>query len=235
MLWLRSIIFNLGLIIATLCIATTALLLVFFPLKVRYWYITRWSAFIIYWAKLVCQINYQVSGLENLPKKNAIVLCKHQSAWETLFLQILLPCQTWVLKKELLWIPFFGWALALLSPIAINRAQSSSIRQLIQQGSSALNTGRWVVIFPEGTRVNPGETKKYSRSGAGLAMASGFPIIPIAHNAGHCWRKNSFLKTPGTIQVVIGSAIYPKSQTLAEMTQQAQQWIDSTSAQLSIP
>lgn len=214
--------------LATILIASIGLLLFLMPFKVRYWWITRWSHFVIWWAKMICGIEYKIIGLENLPTKNAIVLSKHQSAWETVFFQTLLPPQTWVLKQELLWIPFFGWALALLEPIAINRKRKSAIKQLQEIGTKRLQQGRWVIIFPEGTRVAPGKKHSYSRSGAALSTASGYPIVPIAHNAGEYWPKNSFIKRPGTISICIGPLLSPKDYSVDELHQRSEAWIENT-------
>ncbi len=182
----------------------------------------------------MCGIDYRVRGLENLSKENAIVLCKHQSAWETLFLQVLLPPQTWVLKKQLLQIPFFGWGLAMLEPIAIDRSKSSSIKQLLEQGKTRLQQGRWVIIFPEGSRMAVGKAGKYSRSGAVLAKESGYKVVPIAHNAGVFWPRNAFVKKPGTIDLVIGPSIDPANLSAEEIQQKAQEWIENTMKTLPI-
>jgi len=231
---LRSAVFLIGQAITTVFFAITGIFLAPLPYIVRYRYITAWSHFMIWWGKTICGINYQVYGRENLPSTNAIAWCKHQSAWETLFLQVLLPPQSWVLKRELLWIPFFGWGLALLEPIAINRQKTTSLKQLLEQGKKRLQQGRWVVIFPEGTRVPVGENGKCSRSGALLAKDSGYLLVPIAHNAGICWPKNSLIKKPGTISVIIGPALDPKQLSTDELQQQAQQWLEKTMGNMPI-
>ena len=232
LLLLRSTLFVLGQTLATILIATLGMLLFAFPYRIRYRVITSWSHFVIWWAKTICGINYQVEGLENLPKENAIVLCKHQSAWETLFLQTILPPQTWVLKKQLLLIPFFGWALRLIEPIAIDRAKANSIKQLLEQGKKRLEQGRWVIIFPEGTRVPVGKIGKYSRSGALLAKESCYKVVPIAHNAGVFWPKNGFIKKPGTISLVIGQALDPAQLSAEEIQEKSKTWIEETVAKL---
>lgn len=231
-LFTRSLLFLCGQILSTILVATTALILFPLPYRARYFVITRWSHFIIWWAKMICGIRYEVIGVENLPQQNAIVLCKHQSAWETLFLQVLLPPQTWVLKKELLQIPFFGWALQLIEPIAIDRKKSSSIKQLLNDGKDRLTKGRWVIIFPEGKRMAVGKTGRYSRSGAMLAKESGAYVVPIAHNAGVCWPRSAFIKKPGIIKVVIGKAIDPRLWSIDEINDQAQAWIEKTTQEL---
>ena len=236
LLFLRSFFFLSVLIVLTIFFAILSLVSWLLPDKQAYACITTWSSMVIFFAKTICGIHYSVTGLENLPSQNGIVLCKHQSAWETLFLQKLLPQQTWVLKRELLWIPFFGWGLARLKPIAIRRNNAQSIIDLRNQGEKALSAGRWVVIFPEGTRVRIGESKRYSRSGVILAQETLAPIVPIAHNAGLFWPKNSFLKYPGTIEVVIGPVFYPQHYESSQALNEAiSMWIETTSTRLSLP
>lgn len=228
MLVLRSLLFLLGQILATIFIASIGILLFAFPYQVRYRFITLWSHFVIWWAKVTCGIRYHIQGKENIPTKNAILLSKHQSAWETVFLQVLLPPQTWVLKKQLLAIPFFGWALKQLEPIAIDRTKSSSVKQLLEQGEMRLKQGRWVIIFPEGSRIAVGQVGKYARSGAMLAKETGYLVVPMAHNAGVFWPRNSFIKKPGTIQVVIGPPIDPTLFTVEEIQEKTKNWIEDT-------
>ncbi len=228
-LWLRSVLFFCGQALAAIFFCLGGLLLAPFPFRYRYHFITQFSHFVIWLAKALCGLDYRVQGLENLPSDNAIVLCKHQSAWETLFLQVLLPPQSWVLKKQLLYIPFFGWGLALLEPIAIDRSKKTgALKQLIEKGKKRLQQGRWIVIFPEGSRISVGEKVKFSRSGALLAKESGFKVVPITHNAGVFWPKNTFLKKPGTIEVIIGQPLDPKVLSADEIHQQSEEWIEKT-------
>ncbi len=227
-LFLRSLLFFMGQVVSAVVLATIGISLFAFPYTVRYRVITSWSHFIIWWAKISCGIRYEIKGLENLPQRNAIVLCKHQSAWETLFLQTILGQQTWVLKKQLLSIPFFGWALRLIEPIAVDREKSSSIKQLLEQGRLRLQQGRWVIIFPEGSRIAVGKSGRYSRSGAVLAKETGYSIVPIAHNAGVLWPKKAFVKKPGTIQVVIGPEIKVMGQSADEIHEKTRHWIETT-------
>jgi 1-acyl-sn-glycerol-3-phosphate acyltransferase len=182
----------------------------------------------------ICGLNYRVSGKENLPISNCIVLCKHQSAWETIALRALLPAEhTWVLKRELLWVPFFGWGLAPYRPIAIDRkAGRRAAVQLVQQGRHWLEQGRWIVIFPEGTRVNPGDRKRYGIGGALLAEKTAFPVLPIAHNAGVFWRRRDYRKYPGTIDLVIGEVMETKGLSAAQINRRVEQWIETTVARL---
>jgi len=230
--FVRSLLFFAGQVLSAVVLATIGILLFAFPYSVRYKVITSWSHFIIWSAKTICGIHYEIQGLEHLPKQNAIVFCKHQSAWETLFLQTILGEQTWVLKRQLLHIPFFGWALRLIEPIAIDRKKSSSVKQLLEQGRQRLQQGRWVVIFPEGSRIAVGETGRYSRSGAVLAKETGYSIVPIAHNAGVLWPKKAFVKKPGTITVVIGPEIAVADLTTDQIHEKAKNWIEETMATL---
>jgi len=177
--------------------------------------------------KILCKLDYKVTGIENLPDKNCIVIANHQSAWETIALRgIMPPEQTWVLKRELLSIPFFGWALQAVQPITIDRdAGIKALKKLITQGADALHQGRWVMIFPEGTRVRLGEHKKYNIGGAMLAEKTGYPILPIAHNAGTFWPRQGIRKNQGTIQVVIGPMLITEGKTAGQINAEVETWI----------
>jgi 1-acyl-sn-glycerol-3-phosphate acyltransferase len=183
----------------------------------------------------ICQLRYEIHGQERLRTCPAVILSKHQSAWETIALRALLPPQqAWVLKRELLWVPFFGWALACYQPIAINRAATTTaIKQVLRIGQARLQAGRCVVIFPEGTRVNSGQQRKFSVSGAKLAQNAGVPVIPVAHNAGVFWPRRSFLKYPGVIQVRVGEPLMTAPDLQAStLNAQVEQWINTTVDQL---
>lgn len=228
MLWIRSVVFNLGMAVSAVIVAIFGILFVPFSFNVRYRVISQWARFNLWWLALTCGLRYEVEGRENIPAGTAIIFCKHQSAWETLALQELFPPQIWLLKRELLWIPFFGWGLALLEPIAINRSAGlRAMRQLVEQGIARLRAGRWVVIFPEGTRVMPGQRGIYHKGGALLAEKSGFPVVPVAHNAGEFWPRQGFLKKPGTIRVVIGPVIETQGRKPAEINALAETWIEA--------
>jgi 1-acyl-sn-glycerol-3-phosphate acyltransferase len=212
--------------------ALTAWLVLPLPARLRYRVVTSWSHLVIALARAVCGIRYQVCG--RAPEGGPyIVLSKHQSAWETLAFQVLLPPQVMVLKRGLLWLPFFGWGLATLSPITVKRgAPSQTLRRLLEQGRDRLEQGFWIVVFPEGTRVRPGERKPYQAGGAWLACRTGVPVVPIAHNAGELWARNSFLKYPGTVMVSIGepiSAVGTKADTL---NTQVESWIETEMARI---
>ncbi len=186
-----------------------------------------WAHMMLYLIRVICGVRYRVLGIENIPKIPSIVLSKHQSAWETLAFQQIFPPQVWVLKKELLRIPFFGWGLAMTSPIAINRSSvRAALKQIVQQGKDRLNQGLWIVIFPEGTRIVPGKKGKYAIGGAWLATHTGVPVVPVAHNAGEFWGKNSFIKRPGTITVSIGTPIDPAGMEASELNARVESWIE---------
>ncbi len=229
----RNMLFYLGIIPVTAILTLSGWTLFFTPHSVRYWIITRWSHFFIFWAEVTCGLHFHVKGLENIPKQSVIVFSNHQSTWETVFFQVLLPTQTWILKKELLYIPVFGWGLALIEPIAIKRDQSSqAIKSLIRQGKEKLQLGRFVIIFPEATRVAPGEERRFTRSGAALAHACHAPILPIAHNAGLFWPRGFFVKRPGTVDVVIGPLIQTEGKSTTEINEEAEAWIKNEVRQL---
>ncbi len=163
-------------------------------------------------------------------------MCKHQSAWETLALQLVFPAQVWVLKKELLWVPIYGWALAAMEPIAIDRSSGMrALRQIVDKGRVKLEKGLCVVIFPEGTRTAPGQRRKYQPGGGMLAAQTGYPVIPVAHNSGCFWPRQSLKKWPGTIRMVIGPPVDPKDRTAAEITREVEDWIETTMASLPMP
>jgi 1-acyl-sn-glycerol-3-phosphate acyltransferase len=230
---LRSIVFLP--IQAALTIVWSIISLLTFPFQpmTRYRIITLWSRIVVWLAKAICGVAYEVRGLENLPHRPSIVLAKHQSAWETIAFQVFLPPQVWVLRRSLLRVPFFGWGLAMMSPIAIDRsAGMQALKQTLEQGRDRLAQGFWIIIFPEGTRVSPGQKGKYQVGGAWLAAKTGAPVVPIAHNAGNLWRKNAFLKFPGTITVSIGKPIDPAGLKPEELNRRVEDWIESEVARL---
>ncbi|VAW53030.1 Acyl-CoA:1-acyl-sn-glycerol-3-phosphate acyltransferase [hydrothermal vent metagenome] len=233
-LFLRSLLFWIGFVINVVIFGLLIVILFFTPSSFRLKIAKLWSRTNNFLLKIFCGIKYKVEGLENLDVGTAIILCKHQSTWETLALHSFTPYVRWVFKKELMRIPVFGWALALTDPIAINRgAGRVAIKQLINEGTEKLNAGKWMVLFPEGTRTSPGKTHKYKIGGALLAKKSGYPVIPIAHNAGEFWPKHSFIKWPGTISVVIGPAIQSKGRSADEINEDVYNWIESTMEEIS--
>ena len=193
----------------------------------RYAIICQWARFMIWLLARLCGLRFRVEGREHLPKQPAIVMSKHQSSWETLAFQQIFPPQVWVLKRELLWVPFFGWGLAMTQPIAINRRSGRrAVEQIIDQGRQRLDTGRWVVVFPEGTRVSTGHRRRFGLGGAVLAAGTGYPVVPVAHNAGSFWPRRGFIKKPGTIRVVIGPAIKTHGKTPEQINREASNWIE---------
>lgn len=212
---------------------TVGLLTFPLPFYKRYHFISLWCHATMWLLKKICQLNYEVTGIEHLPKTPAIIFSNHQSTWETIAFLIIFPPQSWVLKHELLRIPFFGWCLALLEPIAINRKKrKNAISQVVELGKARLQAGRWIVIFPEGTRVSIHEKIPYKKGGALLAAKSGYPIVPVAHNAGYFWPRKGFMKYPGTIKLVIGSPIETNKVSANTINDLAQTWIEKTKIKL---
>ena len=223
----RSVLFAAALTVITPPYALVALATFALPRMARYRVISGWSRLVLFFAKIILGIDWRVEGRENLPSRPSVILAKHQSAWETLAFQHIFPPQVHVLKRELLWIPFFGWGLALMSPIAINRSRGvAALRSIARRGRERLEQGFWVVVFPEGTRVAPGESREYQVGGAWLAAASGAPVVPVAHNAGLYWPRNAFLKHPGTVTVRIGPAIESLNRDPQTINALAKAWIE---------
>jgi 1-acyl-sn-glycerol-3-phosphate acyltransferase len=223
----RSGLFALALALVTPPYALIALATFPLPRMARYRIISGWSLLILFFSKLILGIDWRVEGKEHLPSRPSVILAKHQSAWETLAFQHIFPPQVHVLKRELLWIPFFGWGLALMSPIAIDRTRGvAALRAIVRRGRERLEQGFWVVVFPEGTRVAPGERREYQIGGAWLAAASGAPVVPVAHNAGRVWPRNAFVKRPGTVTVRIGPAIEAADRDPKSINAIAEAWIE---------
>jgi 1-acyl-sn-glycerol-3-phosphate acyltransferase len=227
MTWLRSGVFAATLVLVTPVYALLALATLPLPRMARYRVISGWSRLVVFLAKTIVGINWRVEGREHLPARPAVILSKHQSAWETLAFQQIFPPQVHVLKRELLWIPFFGWGLALMSPISIDRSRGvAALREIARRGRERLAQGFWVVVFPEGTRVAPGERRPYQLGGAWLAAASGAPIVPVAHNAGLLWPRNAFVKRPGTVTVRIGPPIDTANRDPKTLNTLVETWIE---------
>jgi 1-acyl-sn-glycerol-3-phosphate acyltransferase len=229
-----SLIFTAFLFVWTFCYAiffvvACALL----PFKRRFVLARVWALVLLKVLKWTCRLDYRVEGRENLPPDNHIALWKHSSSWETIAMSVVFPRQVWVLKRELLWIPFVGWGIRQLHAIAIDRKSGhSAVTQVVEQGKQRLAEGDWIIIFPEGTRMPPGETRKYGVSGTVLAAATGRLLVPVAHDAGYYWPRRGLLKRRGTIRVVIGPPIRSDNRSVREANNLAQQWIESSIAQL---
>lgn len=232
--FLRSLLFFIGQAITAPVFTLIALLAMPLNPILRNDLISGWARSMLWWLKVTCNIRHEITGLENITDSPTIVLSKHQSAWETLAFQAIFPTQVYVLKRELLWIPIFGWGLAMSSPIAIDRsAGREALKKLVAKGKARLDQGFWVVIFPEGTRIAPGDRSKYHIGGAWLATHTKTPVLPVAHNAGAYWAKNTFIKKPGVIKMHIGKEIQTTDLKADALNQQVESWIEAEMAKLS--
>jgi 1-acyl-sn-glycerol-3-phosphate acyltransferase len=231
MILFRSIIYFILLLFSTIVIATIGTLIGWaLPNNKIHWLDHSWSRINLWGQEKICGLKYRLQGEENIPDKSCIIFAKHQSAWETIALITLIPGpKAWVLKRELLFVPFFGWVMYYFKPIAIDRKSGhKAVDQIVLQGTQRLQSGKNVFIFPEGTRVAPGTRKRYGKGGAILAEESAYPVLPVAHNAGVFWRRRDLRKYPGTIDVCIGPLIETKGLSAAEINQAAEDWIEST-------
>ena len=235
---LRTVLFYLLLSTSSLVWGTLSLFVApLLPFHLRYRAIVQpWCRLAVWLAWRVAGIRYEVHGLENIPDRPCVILAKHQSTWETFFLSGLFSPLSQVLKRELLLVPFFGWVLALMRPIAIDRNNPKlALKQLAEKGRKHLREGNWVLVFPEGTRVPVGQMGKFSRGGTALAVNAGLPVLPVAHNAGHFWPKQGWAKYPGTIQVIIGSPLQADGEgprAISELNQRAERWIHERMAEI---
>ena len=230
---IRSLLFALLQTGLTIFFSVVALFTWPFPAHARYRIITRYNHALIWLARTVLGIRYVIEGIEHLPDTPSILLAKHQSAWETVAFLCLFPPVSPVIKQELLKLPFFGWGFRLLNPIAIDRsAGREALKQIVTQGRDKLANGFWVLVFPEGTRVAPGEKGKYGIGGGWLAAETGAPVVPVAHNAGELWPKNAFVKRPGTVTVRIGPVIDSVGKSAAEITRAVEAWIETEMTRL---
>ena len=231
MLLLRTLTFYFLLALMTVAWSSFGMLVgLLLPFNLRYRVINQaWALQAICLARWVVGIRYELIGRENIPDQPCVILAKHQCTWETFYFSALFAPLSQVIKRELLRVPFWGWSMALLKPIAINRGNpKAALKQLASEGEDRLNDGLWVLIFPEGTRVPYGQMGKFSRGGASMAVNAGLPVLPIAHNAGKCWPRDGWLKYPGTIQIVIGAPMYAEgtgSRAIAELNERAYRWV----------
>jgi len=227
-LWIRSLAFWIVFPVSLVLFATLLILTVPFSLKTRWALVQIWVHFILWWLRVTCKLSHEIQGAEHITQQAGIVFSKHQSTWETIALQQIFPLQVWVAKRELMWIPFFGWGLALMKCIHIKRGSGrAAVKQLVTQGKARMDEGIWVVIFPEGTRIPAGEKSRYRIGGAVLAEQTGRAIVPVAHNAGEYWPRRSFIKRPGVIQVRIGAPISPEGKTAQQLLDEASGWIEA--------
>lgn len=232
--WLGSIGFTLYLFLSVPVYGAVALLSAPLPRRFTYRVALAWVDSVLWLLRVLCRLDYVVEGREHLPPTPCVVLLKHSSAWETIAQFRVFPAQTWVLKRELMWAPVLGWVLWLLKPIAIDRkGGGAAVQQVLEQGRERLAAGFYVMIFPEGTRMPVGETRRYGMSGALLAAAARVPIVPVTHNAGYFWPRRGWLKKPGTIRLVIGAPLATEGLEARELNERAQQWVESTLAQIA--
>lgn len=222
---LRALLFYLGYAASTVIWGAISVLCAWLlPYRARFAFVVGiWTRFNLWWLRITCRVTWQIEGLDNLPDTPCIVMVRHESTWETLFLQTLFAPQATLIKRELLWIPFFGWAFRLLRPIAINRNHPRrSLRRLVEEGARRLAAGTWIVLFPEGTRMPPGHTGRFQAGGGALAAATGAPIVVVAHNAGDHWPAHALAKHAGTIRVLIAPPIQVAGQSSKAVSAEAQ-------------
>jgi 1-acyl-sn-glycerol-3-phosphate acyltransferase len=234
MLLLRSVFFTAFMMVSALAFGGFMTLCFWSPYRTQFAIARTWARLQFWLLNKVCGLNFTVEGRERIPAGNHIVMCNHTSAWETIAQFLIFPPQVWVLKRELLWIPLIGWGLKLLRPISINRgAGHRAVNQVIEQGKQRLADGLWIIIFPEGTRVVAGETRKYGVSGALLATETGKFVVPMSHNASDFWVRRGIIKKPGTIRVVISEPIDANGKDPRELNDEVRQSIEAGLAQIA--
>ena len=226
--WLgvRSTLFWIAFLPMTLILAGLLSLSFFMPLEFRIGIIKTWIGYSLGCLRLLCGLGYEIEGLENIPDNGFIVMSKHSSTWETIALQRHFRPMVWVVKRELTWIPFFGWALKAMDAIALNRGTGrKAINQLVRESKVSMDKGRILMLFPEGTRVPPGQKKPFKLGGAIVSQQTGYVVLPIAHNAGEYWPRHSWIKWPGKIRVVIGKPIDPVDKNAEQIITEVADWI----------
>ena len=226
---LRSTLFGIGMFFSTVLYAIPCLIVRVLPYRLCFAFVSSWCAFNLFWLRLTCGINFQVSGLEHVPDTPCVIISNHQSTWETLAFPGLFPTLTWVIKKELLYIPLFGWGIASVEPIALDRKQGKkAMQQLVTQGKQKLAQNRYILIFPEGTRTPYEEQRRLKVGGFLLAKEAGVPILPVAHDSGRLWPRNSFIKRAGTVHVRVGEAIATDQHSAEELRDHYFDWLQTT-------
>ncbi len=235
LLVIRSLIFQ-AYFFVSVCIASFLIFLLWpFPFSVKFAVAKYWGKSMLVAGRLVCGLDYVIEGEENIPAVPSVIMIKHTTVFETYAQLAIFPGQTWVVKRSLQWIPFFGWGLAAMKPIAIDRSAGHiAVSQVIEQGRARLAEGIWLTIFPEGHRMAAGQTKKYGISGAALACEIKCPILPVAHNAGDLWPRRGLRKKPGMIRFCIGPPIDPGDLTPKELNLVAQEWIENKMREISV-
>ena len=230
---IRSAIFTLVMTLATCLWVIPCIIARLFPYHICFSIVSSWCTFNVLCARVLCGIKYEISGLENIPDQPCVIMSNHQSTWETLAYPSIFPTLTWVIKKELLYVPFFGWGIAATQPIALNRSKGkTALKQLIKDGREKIQRGRYILIFPEGTRIPYGEERPLKAGGFMLAKQAKVNILPVAHDSGRLWPRNGFLKTPGTIHLKVGPVIETTDLSTEELRQHYFKWLKSAREEL---
>jgi 1-acyl-sn-glycerol-3-phosphate acyltransferase len=225
----RSVLFLFLQVLVTIPYAFLSMATYPFAPRTRYHIIMGWCRTNAKMIRAILRIDWRIEGMENLPQRPAVILAKHQSALETILFPTVFPPQSFVLKRELHWLPFFGWGLAMLPMIAIDRSRGSdALTQVKLEGARRLAEGWWVTVYPEGTRMAIGQKRRYKLGGAALAANAGAPIVPIALNTGEFWRRNAFIKQPGCARVIVGPAIETAGRAADEVNAEVEAWIEGT-------
>jgi 1-acyl-sn-glycerol-3-phosphate acyltransferase len=233
MLLLRSILFTTLLFLSVPVFAVLIIIARLFGYEAAYGMTMAWRSTVLFLCRALCGLGFRVEGRDNITAEPAVVMLKHNSAYETIAEMAIFPRQCWVLKRELVWVPLMGWAIACLKTIPINRgAGRAAVNQIVAHGTQRLADGIFVMIFPEGTRVRPGESGRYGLSGALLATRAGCPVIPVAHDAGDFWPRRGMTKRPGTITFRIGPPIATSDRDPREITAEVREWIESAVADI---
>ncbi len=226
---IRSVIFMLGMIISTCLWVIPSIVARLFPYKFCFAIVSSWCTFNVHWLRITCGIRYKITGIENIPEQACVIMSNHQSTWETLAYPSIFPTLTWVIKRELLFVPLFGWGIASTQPIALNRKQGKkAFQQLIKDGKDKLALGRFILIFPEGTRTPYEQQRDLKIGGFVLAKKAKTNILPVAHDAGRLWPRQSFIKTPGTIHLHIGKPIATHEHSAEELRTHYAEWLAAT-------
>jgi 1-acyl-sn-glycerol-3-phosphate acyltransferase len=234
MIFLRSLAFVVGVFLFTPLFGVYVFAARLFGFRASYRAAQAWGRCVLGWVRLTCGIRSEAHGEEHIPDFPVVVMSKHQSAWETVYLLSRLPPAAWIIKRELLWLPIVGWCLWILHAISIDRSSKKQARdQIVEQGAERLKENTWVIIFPEGTRIAPGKRKRYGMGGALLATSTGTPVLPVAHNAGEVWGRYAFLKYPGTIQVRFGPLIDTRQLSAAQVNAAITEWIEGEMEHIS--
>jgi 1-acyl-sn-glycerol-3-phosphate acyltransferase len=233
---LRSALYQLILVAVVIPYSGLVLCAAPLPRMARWRVIAAWPQFAFWLSQRLLGIDYEVHGREHIPGEPCVVLSKHQSAWETIAYTTIFPPHVYVLKRELLWLPFLGWGLALMSPIALNRARGKiAMQRMIRLGGERLKQGFSIMVYPEGTRIPVGRRGHYKLGGAVVAVNNGAAALPVAHNAGLLWPRNSFVKHPGKVTVVIGPPIAADGLTAEQVMRRAEEWIEGEMERLTPP